>query len=190
MKLTKKQVDRYNKYLDKQKEARLKQIERVRSAAAQGDLSENAEFDAANLELAKINSRITLLEEALSDYTIVDTSRNKGNNIITIGSILRIGIMSSVAKAGVVSYRSTGIKTLDFCDDEVSGEWYEIVESSPISIPKEDGDDNIMELTVTSLVGRLLYNKPYKIDSPSIFNYTDNDNTNRVLKVMEVRTDD
>lgn len=184
MRLTVNQIARYQNYLIEQKEERVKQQERVSVAASQGDLSENAEFDAANLELAKINSRISLLEEALADYTVID--RPKNINIISIGSIVKLSILGTGVDGKDIS---TGIRTLD----RDQGEYYEIVEVSTISIPRKDSSDTsnneeyVMELTTSSLVGRLLLGKTYNVNGDNIYPYRDNDNASRKLILMEVK---
>ena len=46
--------------------------EKLKDARAQGDLSENAEYDAAKDEQREIEARISLLEERLKNIEVVD----------------------------------------------------------------------------------------------------------------------
>ncbi len=50
---------------------RLENIKALQDARAQGDLSENADYDAAREEQAKINGRITEVEGILKNYVII-----------------------------------------------------------------------------------------------------------------------
>ena len=45
-------------------------------ARAQGDLSENADYDAARDEQAKVEARISTLEYMLRKYEIIDTKKS------------------------------------------------------------------------------------------------------------------
>ena len=61
------------------------------AARAQGDLSENADYDAARDRQAKVESRITELQEMLKNYELIDESENKGGKkIVRIGSTITI----------------------------------------------------------------------------------------------------
>ncbi len=55
-------------------------IEALKDARAQGDLSENAEYDAARDEQAKIEQEITDLEEIMRNSTIIE-DRGHANNL-------------------------------------------------------------------------------------------------------------
>ena len=44
-------------------------------ARAQGDLSENADYDAARDEQAKVEARISTLEYMLRNYELIDTKK-------------------------------------------------------------------------------------------------------------------
>ena len=54
-----------------------------------GDLSENAEYDAAKEEQAMIEARIKELEAKLSNYEIIDESKIR-NDIVSIGSFVKV----------------------------------------------------------------------------------------------------
>ena len=62
----------------------------LKEARAQGDLSENADYDAARNDQAQIESRIKELEYKLEHSKIVDT-RKKGSGI-GIGSVVTVKV--------------------------------------------------------------------------------------------------
>ncbi len=64
-------------------------IERIKFARSQGDLSENAEYDAAKNEQAQIEGKILEIEDKLKRATIIDES-DKKTGIVTIGSVVTV----------------------------------------------------------------------------------------------------
>ena len=67
---------------------RIKNLEDLKEARAQGDLSENADYDAARNEQAQIESRIKELEYKLEHSKIID--KNKKGSGAGIGSVVTI----------------------------------------------------------------------------------------------------
>ncbi len=63
--------------------------EKIKVAREYGDLSENAEYDAAKEEQAMIEARIKELEAKLSNYEIIDESKIR-NDIVSIGSFVKV----------------------------------------------------------------------------------------------------
>lgn len=63
--------------------------EKIKVAREYGDLSENAEYDAAKEEQAMIEARIKELEAKLANYEIIDESKIR-NDIVSIGSYVKI----------------------------------------------------------------------------------------------------
>ena len=64
--------------LDNLKTVRRNEVaEKLKEARAQGDLSENAEYDAAKEEQAEIEARIAELENMLKNAVIIDTEDAK-----------------------------------------------------------------------------------------------------------------
>ena len=55
-------------------------------ARAQGDLSENADYDAARDEQAKVEARIATLEYMLRNYELIDTKKAGKKSAVHIGS--------------------------------------------------------------------------------------------------------
>lgn len=64
-------------------------IERIKFARSQGDLSENAEYDAAKNEQAQIEGKILEIEDKIKRATIIDES-DKKSGIVTIGSVVTV----------------------------------------------------------------------------------------------------
>lgn len=62
-------------------EKRQEVIEKLKTAREFGDLSENAEYDAARDEQAKLEAEIEMLEETLRVAKIVDTKKVKSDEV-------------------------------------------------------------------------------------------------------------
>lgn len=79
----------------KQERERLIRVEReevkldLQNARAQGDLSENADYDAARDRQAKVEARISELEQMLSNYEIINEN-GKASKSVKLGSTIRI----------------------------------------------------------------------------------------------------
>lgn len=81
-KLTKEDVEKIKAEINERKSVlRPKILEDVKSARAQGDLSENFEYYAARKMNRENNSRIAYLEKMLKDATIIETNNTKGVNL-------------------------------------------------------------------------------------------------------------
>ncbi len=117
----------------------LKHVERpavinsISEARAQGDLSENAEYDAAKEKQAFIEGRIQELEGKLAAAQIIDPSTFDVEGLIVFGATFEIEDLENGKKA---TYQIVG-------DDEADLEANKISISSPIAralIGKEEGD--------------------------------------------------
>ncbi|HSV88469.1 MAG TPA: transcription elongation factor GreA [Bacteroidales bacterium] len=86
---------------------RMKSIERpaisqlIAEAREKGDLSENAEYDAAKNEQAMLELRISKLEDTLSNARVIDESQIDENKI----SILSLIKLRNLQNKAEVSYR-------------------------------------------------------------------------------------
>jgi transcription elongation factor GreA len=118
---------------------RLKTIERhaviqaIAEARAQGDLSENAEYEAAKDKQGFIEGRILEIESKLAAAQIIDPSTLDAGGRVVFGSTVELEDEDSGAK---VSYQIVG-------DDEADLKLGLISISSPIAralIGKESGD--------------------------------------------------
>ena len=63
--------------------------EKIKEARGQGDLSENAEYDAAKEEQAEIEARIITIEKMLRNAEVID-EEDVRTDIINIGSTVRL----------------------------------------------------------------------------------------------------
>ena len=87
--LTAEGLKRYEDELYYLKNERYKEItQAIKEARAQGDLSENAEYQAAKEEQRQVDGRIEELEEMLTNAEVVDESED--NSVIRIGSTVLI----------------------------------------------------------------------------------------------------
>ena len=84
--ITKKGYDALKAELDRlRKVERAKNIEAIAEARAHGDLSENAEYDAAKERQGFIESRIAELETKLADARVVDTTGRTTETVVLAG---------------------------------------------------------------------------------------------------------
>jgi transcription elongation factor GreA len=65
------------------------ELEKLKEAREQGDLSENAEYDAAKEEQAEIESRIVVLEKMLRNAEVIDDDE-VNNDIVSVGSTVKL----------------------------------------------------------------------------------------------------
>jgi transcription elongation factor GreA len=63
-------------------------IEIIKTARAQGDLSENADYDAAKDQQGEIESRIVEIENILNNYSVINET--KKGNVVAIGKTVTI----------------------------------------------------------------------------------------------------
>lgn len=88
--LTYEGLKRMEEELEDLKTVRRKEVaEKIKEARGQGDLSENAEYDAAKEEQAEIEARIVVLEKMLRNAEVID-DEEVSSDIISIGSKVKI----------------------------------------------------------------------------------------------------
>ncbi|MDA8225630.1 MAG: transcription elongation factor GreA [Betaproteobacteria bacterium] len=118
---------------------RLKTVERpsviaaIAEARAQGDLSENAEYDAAKEKQGFIEGRIAELEAKLSTAQIIDPASIEAEGRVVFGATVELEDMES---GDTVTYQIVG-------DDEADIKHFKISISSPLAralIGKYAGD--------------------------------------------------
>ncbi|HCY06120.1 MAG: transcription elongation factor GreA [Erysipelotrichaceae bacterium] len=68
--------------------------EELKAARAQGDLSENADYDAARDRQAQNEAKIRELEFMLGNYEIIDTKKS-GSKTVKIGSTVKVEFMDT-----------------------------------------------------------------------------------------------
>lgn len=113
-------------------------IQAIAEARAQGDLSENAEYEAAKDRQSFIEGRINEVEAKLSNATIIDPATLHADGRCVFGATVRIEDLDSGA---IITYQIVG-------DDEADIKNGKISISSPIArglIGKSEGD--IAEVT-------------------------------------------
>jgi transcription elongation factor GreA len=116
-------ITKFGAELLKEELARLKTKERpaiinaISEARAQGDLSENAEYDAAKERQSFIEGRIADLEGKLSAAQIIDPVLLDADGRIVFGSTVRLEDMES---GGEVTYQIVGVDEADLKEKKVS----------------------------------------------------------------------
>jgi len=79
-------------------------IEQLSAARAQGDLSENADYDAARNSQAEIEARIKEIENILASAKIINNS-SKNEKVVSLGSTVEIKDLSDNT---VATYKIVG----------------------------------------------------------------------------------
>lgn len=91
-------------------------IKALKDARALGDLSENADYDAARAEQAQIEGRIIELEHIMENAEIIET---KNTDKVSLGSKVKI---KYVEDDEVEEYRIVGSKEADPSNNKISNE--------------------------------------------------------------------
>ena len=108
-------------------------IKEIAAAAAHGDLSENAEYDAAKEKQSFLEGKIKDMESKLARATVIDLSTLSSDKVVFGATVL----LEDADKGGEVTYQIVGV-------DEANLEQGKISISSPIAralIGKEEDDD-------------------------------------------------
>lgn len=88
--LTYEGLKKHEEELQDLKVNRRKQVaEKIKEARGQGDLSENAEYDAAKEEQAEIEARIVVLENMLKNVEVIDED-DVNTEIISLGCKVKV----------------------------------------------------------------------------------------------------
>jgi transcription elongation factor GreA len=130
-------------YLIKVKRAEM--AERVKQAREFGDISENAEYDAAKDEQGMVEDEIKRLEYMLANAEIID-DLNKKSNKMSIGSKVKI---QDISTGEVYEYKVVGSAEANFAKSRISNE-------SPLGaalLNKKKGD----MVTVNAPAGEINY---------------------------------
>lgn len=110
-------VDELNYLSTTRREEIKKDIAEARSF---GDLSENAEYDAARNEQAKVEARIKELEELIRNAKIIDEDEID-TSVVSIGSTVKVKFVNG----DVIEYNIVG-------SNEVAPDLFKISDQSPI----------------------------------------------------------
>lgn len=92
-------------------------INAISEARAQGDLSENAEYDAAKERQSFIEGRIADLEGKLGSAQIIDPSQLDADGAVVFGSTVALEDLETGEK---VTYQIVGIDEADLKESKVS----------------------------------------------------------------------
>jgi transcription elongation factor GreA len=90
----------------------------LKEARSLGDLSENADYDAARDKQAQVESRIVELEGMLKNYEIIDTTKSSSKNV-RIGSEVTLEFLDTKEEA---TYRIVGSTEADPLNGKLSNE--------------------------------------------------------------------
>lgn len=108
-------------------------IEELQAAREQGDLSENADYDAARERQAQIESKIKELQFVLDNHEIIDKKTTKDKSVVKIGDKVEIKNESTNKKE---TYQIVGSFETDPFENKISNE-------SPLAtalLGKKEGD--------------------------------------------------
>jgi len=97
--ITKKGYEALKAEVDRLKRVeRPKVIEAIAEARSHGDLSENAEYEAAKERQGFVESRISELEGRLADARIIDTSKLSSDTVVFGATVLLLDLQSRQEK--------------------------------------------------------------------------------------------
>lgn len=116
--LTAEGLKKYEDELYYLKNERYKEItQAIKEARAQGDLSENAEYQAAKEEQRQVDARIEELEVMLTNVEVVDESED--NSVIRIGSMVCVKDLEFDEE---LNYQIVGPSEANTDEDRISNE--------------------------------------------------------------------
>lgn len=117
--LTQKGLEEKQKEYDELVGVRRKEVaDRIKEATAYGDLSENSEYDAAKNEQAELEERISVLEDMLNNYEIIDSNAAKGD-VVDLGLNVQL---KNITKKKEETYRIVGSAEADPFNNLISNE--------------------------------------------------------------------
>ncbi len=119
VRLTAEGVAKYEERLEYLKTTGRSEIaEQIKVARSFGDLSENAEYDAAKIEQARIEYEIVELETMLRNVVLID-EENISTDVVNVGAITTIFNMASEK---TMSFQIVGSAEADPKDGRISNE--------------------------------------------------------------------
>lgn len=124
--------------------------EKIKEARGQGDLSENAEYDAAKEEQAEIEARIIVLEKMLRNAEVID-EEEVSSDVISIGCRVKL---YDVEFEEETEYTIVGSAEADPMEGRISNEspvgmgllGHKVGEVVVITTPSGEIDYKIMEI--------------------------------------------
>lgn len=113
--LTKEGLEKFKEELEYLKSVKRKEnIRALQEARAQGDLSENAEYDAARDEQAQIEARIAELENIIKNSRIIESDNT---DTVGIGKTVEVEILPEGEK---ISYTIVGSEEANPFENKIS----------------------------------------------------------------------
>lgn len=94
-------------------------VERLKEARAQGDLSENSEYDQAKEDQGKNESRIVELELMIKTAVIIDTTSSGKEGIVSLGCTV---VLKDLETAEEETYTVVGTTEADPFNNKISNE--------------------------------------------------------------------
>ena len=94
-------------------------LERIKEARAQGDLSENSEYDQAKEDQGKNESRIVELEQMIKTAVIIDTSASSKEGKVSLGCTV---VLKDMGTDEEETYTLVGTTEADPFDNKISNE--------------------------------------------------------------------
>ncbi len=91
-------------------------IKAIESAREQGDLSENAEYDAAKERQSWIEGRIADLQGQLAGAEVVDTSSLKSDRVVFGATV----VMEDMESGNEITYQIVGVDEADVKEGKIS----------------------------------------------------------------------
>ncbi len=145
---------------------RPRNVEAIKEARAQGDLSENADYDAARDEQARIEGRILEIETILKNCIIISKDDSENVDAVEVGKTVEIEFLATQMKA---KYTIVGT-----------------IEANPFENKISDASPLGLELTSTVVVEGKTYPKYHKGD---VAVYTTESGRQIKVKIVDVTTD-
>ena len=94
-------------------------VERLKEARAQGDLSENSEYDQAKEDQGKNESRLVELEQMIKTAVIIDTTASGKEGIVSLGCTV---VLKDVETGEEETYAIVGTTEADPFNNKISNE--------------------------------------------------------------------
>ena len=94
-------------------------VERLKEARAQGDLSENSEYDQAKEDQGKNESRIVELEQMIKTAVIIDTTASGKEGIVSLGCTV---VLKDVETGEEETYAIVGTTEADPFNNKMTNE--------------------------------------------------------------------
>lgn len=118
--ITRTEFERKTKELERlKKEGREEIAQKLQEARSHGDLSENAEYDEARNDQAKLEEQIAQLEKELDTVLVVDDEKFK-KGVVHIGSIVEVDDNGEIVKV-IIGSTSDDDDIISITDDSPVG---------------------------------------------------------------------